>query len=272
MGRRIDVGDVLSKSTNLLSQKPVLLIPQVIVLVLSLIGDVANVATLSLAEVAILFITAVVSIIVTGAYPSLVQAALGGGQISVGHALRQAAGRFWTLLLAGILVGLIVVLGTIAFIVPGIIFATWYAYAVPAIMLENKGALDGMSASRAFGHDKKWSTFSIFLVVFVVAIVIGIIEVAVTLGSPLAGRVVQSLLSVPLEAWIAVIITYTYITYGPSAVTASPAVSQFGGVSPSPMPQPSTPFGPSPPRRFCRYCGSPVEPDSKFCSSCGAAL
>jgi hypothetical protein len=216
------------------------------------------------------FISAVVSIIITGAYPSMVQAALSGAPLSIEHSLRQAAGRFWTLLVAGILVGLIVFLGFIALIIPGIIFLTWYAYTVPAIMLENKGALAGMSASKAFGRDKKLSTFVLGFVAGIVVVVLVVIQGVLSLASSLLGHIVYSLLFVPVGAWLAVIVTYTYLTYGPSSVPASPET--FGRVPPVPMnPQVTQAVvSPSPPSaRFCKNCGSPIQPGTKFCSSCG---
>jgi zinc-ribbon domain len=273
VGKPIDVGEVLSKSTSLLTGTPALMIPQLIVLALSLLEDLANASTQSGLGVILAFISAVVSIIIAGAYPSMVQAALGGAPLSIEHSLRQAASRFWTLFAAGILVGLIVVLGLIALIIPGIIFVTWYAYTVPAIMLENKGALEGMSASKAFGRDKKWSTFVLGLVGFVVVIVVLGIQAALSMASPLLGHVVYSLLYVLLGAWISVIVTYTYLTYGPSSVPAAP-VSEFGGVPPAMMnrqqvPQADSPAAPSPPASFCKSCGSRIEPGSKFCANCG---
>lgn len=273
VGRPIAVGEVLSKSTNLLTKTPALLFPQAIVLVISLLEDAASRATFSLASLGLLFVSVIVSIIVAGAYPSLVQEALEGKQLAVGEGLSKALGKFWTLLVAGILVGLIVVLGTIALIIPGIIFATWYAYTVPAIMLEDKGALAGMSASRAFGRDKKWSTFSLFVIIFVVALVVGIIEAAVSFASGLGGRVVGSFLEVPFGAWVSVILTYTYLTYGPSSVPATPDSSMYGIPPPAaPYSQPDMPVSQNPPVNFCRNCGTPVQPGSKFCNNCGAAL
>jgi hypothetical protein len=269
VGRPIVVGEVISKSTSLVLKTPALLIPQAIILVLSLLEDAATGTTLGLTAV-LAFVTVVVSIIVMGAYPSLVQEAMDGKQLAVGEGLRKALGRFWSLLVAGILVGLIILLGTIALVVPGIIFLTWYAYTVPAIMLENKGALAGMSASKAFGRDKKWSTFSLLVVVLIVAFVIGIIEVAVSFASGLGGRVIASILEVPLEAWIAVIITYTYITYGPSSAPATPDASAYGIPPPAaPYSQPDIPVSQGTPASFCRNCGSPVQPGSKFCNNCG---
>src|SRR5208283_3666308 len=151
VGRPIQVGDVLSKGVDLVRKNPGLMIPQAIVLVFSLATDAVGASPLSLIRITLSIVTGVVSVIVLGAYPSMVQAVLGGGQISVTDSLGKAFHRFWTLLFATFLVGLIVALGLVALIVPGVIFITWYAYFVPAIMLEDKGVLAAMGASKAFG-------------------------------------------------------------------------------------------------------------------------
>ncbi len=274
VGKPIRVGDALSRSVDLIRKRPELMVPQGIVLVLSLLIAALGAATLSPLRLALSLASVVVSIMVAGAYPSMVQAALGGGQFSVSDSLRKAYNRFWTLFVAGLLVALIVVLGFIALIVPGIIFVTWYAYTVPAIMLEDKGATAGMAASKTFGRDKKWSTFTIGLVLGAVALVVYGIVAAVSVASPVVGQIVSAFLFVPLDAWIAVVLTYTYITYGPSSVAAT-EVPGYGVVTP-PFQQPPLPANPpvysSPQKNFCRSCGSPIEPDSKFCSVCGNPL
>ena len=275
VGRPIQVGDVLSRGVNLIRKNPELMIPQAIVLVLSLATDAVGASTLSLIRIALSIVTGVVSIIVIGTYPSMVQAVLGGGQISVTDSMGKAFHKFWTLLFAGILIGIIVALGFVALIVPGIIFITWYAYAVPAIMLEDKGVLAGMGASKAFGRDKKWSTFSIGIVLAIVHLVAYAIQAAIGLSSPLAGQVVYSFLEVPLEAWLGVCLVYTYITYGPSSVPQTMEGMGYGVPPFSPMEGPSpTVIPPSttvPQKNFCRFCGSPIQADSKFCSNCGSA-
>jgi hypothetical protein len=262
-----------------------LLVPQAVVLVVSLLEDIAGGATLSILRFFLVLITVVVTLIVAGAYPSLVQEALAGQPLNVTRSLRQAAGKFWSLLVAAIIVGVLVSLGLLAFIVPGIIFACWWAYTVPSIMLEGRGALDGMSASRAFGRDKKWSTFVILLAIIIVAIIIGVVEAVVSLGSPLAGRVVGSILSVPLQAWASVIFSYIYLTYGPSSTTPAVDSATLGmgpgtipptpppggavGQAPQLQPTPGTLTGAPGEKRFCPSCGSPITPDARFCPSCG---
>ena len=266
VGRPIVVREVLSKATNLLMKNPMLLVPQLIVLVLSLIEDFTR--SFSIYYILLFIISIIVSIIIMGAYPSLVQEALDGKPISIGNAIKQATGKFGTLFIAGIIVGLILFVGFIALIVPGLILLCWYIYTVPAIMLENKGALAGMSASKAFGRDKKWSTFTLLVVVVIVGIVIEVIDVAISSASALAGHVIYSLLSLPLDAWVAVIITYVYLTYGPSSAAVA-APSLCGPLNfPTPPPSP----GVSASKAFCQYCGTPVQPGAQFCPNCGHAL
>jgi hypothetical protein len=141
-------------------------------------------------------------------------------------------------------------------------------------MLEDKGATAGMAASKAFGHDKKWSTFKVFFVLLIVAVVVFIIEELFSFsGLALAGQVVGQILFVPISAWGSVIAAYIYITCGPSS-TAVAVGTLAPGVMPSAYPQPSMQAGtpPPPPPRFCSACGSPLEPGARFCRYCGKAV
>lgn len=270
VGRAIDVGQVISRSTRILIAQPVILVPQLIILVPTLLGDALSASSiLSPLRVLTSILSFVFSLIASGAYPSLVKAVIDGGQISLTEALGKAYRRFWTLLAASILVGIIVVLGLIALIVPGIILATWYAYTVPAIMLEDKGALEGMSASKAFGRDKKGRTFLIFVTVAIVGLIVLSIQSIVSIASPFVGELVYDILLVPLGAWISVILAYTYLTYGPSLVPAKTEPSGFG-MAPLAPPQPTASVGMS--GGFCQYCGAPIPAGSRFCASCGKSV
>jgi hypothetical protein len=271
IGRPIVVGDVIFRSARILIDRPFLMIPQLIVLIPALLVDLLTSSSpFNPLGLIIGILSGVLSVIVTGAYPPLVKAALEGGQHSVGEALGKAVQRFWTLLAAGILTVLIVALGFIALIVPGIILLTWYAYTVPAIMLDGKGATEGMAASKAFGRDKKGSTFLIFLTAGLVGLLLFAVESILSLGSRLLGQLVFSVLDVPLGAWVAIMITYTYLSYGPSPVPATAEAAGLG-MAPNVSPQPPVQAGASvaAPGNFCRFCGSPLRADSKFCASCG---
>jgi hypothetical protein len=254
VGKKIDIADALSKSVGIIVKNPVILVPQLIItVVVVLLGLLSSVSALGVLNLVSALVSALLSVLVIGAYPLIVKTVLDGGPISISVAVRRGIGRFWSLFAAGIVVGLFVIAGTIALIVPGIIILTWYAYTFPAIMLEDKGAMEGMSASKAFGRDKKMSTFLMFLVIGASSLVVAGIQVGLSFASPVAGRVVSDLLSIPIDVWLAVTLSYTYITYGPSSVPATTEV-------PSLVP------------RYCPNCGKPIQAGSMFCPNCGSSI
>jgi hypothetical protein len=246
-----------------------IMLPQLILAVFTLVTDLLSSSALSPLRVVIAIASGVLSLIVSGAYPSMVKAIVEGSEPSLAESLGKAVHRFWTLLAAGILVALIVGLGLIAIVVPGVIFATWYAYTVPAIMLEDKGALEGMAASKAFGRDKKGDTFLIFVAIAMAGLVLIIVQFILSLASPLLGNLVYAVLSVPYGAWVSVIFSYTYLTCGPSSVpTTTEAVGGVASLaSLQPPVQANAPIGT--PANFCQFCGSRIAPGSKFCGACG---
>jgi hypothetical protein len=261
VGRQIDVGEVLSRAWEILSKHPMIMLPQAVLLVPTLLGDLRGGFAIDALRLLAAIFSIVFVVMVYGAYPFMVQEILAGREPALGAALGSASGRFWSLVGGGILVLLIVGLGTIALVVPGIIFATWYAYTVPAMMLEGKGATEGMSASRAFGRDKKMSTFTILLSVALVGLLISVVQISISLFSPAAGDVVSALLDVPLAAFASVALSYAYISFGPSVN----ATHESPGMTQTPQPQSGT----SAPSRFCTSCGAAVQPGSRFCESCG---
>lgn len=273
VGRAIDVREAVSRSAGIISAKPLIMVPQLIVLVPTLLGDALGASSaLSPLRAIATILAAVASLVASGAYPSLVQTVLAGGELSPMDALGKAYRRFWTLLAAAIVVGLIVVLGTIALVVPGIIFLTWYVYTIPAVMLEDKGALEAMSASKAFGRDKKWKTFLMFLTVAVGYLVASVVDSIFSVASPVLGEVVYAILLVPIAAWASVIFSYTYLTYGPSLPPTATEPTRFG-VAPQASPQPpAPPVAPAAPGGYCPFCGSPVSVGAKFCGACGKAI
>jgi hypothetical protein len=278
VGKRLDAVDVLSKSLGILRTNSILLLPQIVILFLSLfnslvLNSLVGASPGSPLSIIVDLVEVVIAIIFSGAYPLMVKTIVEGRDVSLTDAVEGAFHRFWTLLVANILVGLIVALGILALVVPGIILLTLYVYTLPAVMLDEKGVLEGMSASKAFGRDKKWSTFFMLLVLLVAYIAVFVILTFFTLaGAHLAGTVVADILSVPLGAWTLVAISYAYVTCGPSSVAVPTATSQYWPAPPAPTLQPSTQPGVPSSSNFCSYCGSPVQPGARFCSSCGRQL
>jgi hypothetical protein len=91
-----------------------------------------------------------------------------GNEITVGQAYKFVLPKLLTLIGAGFLVGLIVWLGFIMCIVPGVIFGLWFALTTPSIIVENLRATKGMSRSKALASGNLGKIFCVgFLVILI---------------------------------------------------------------------------------------------------------
>lgn len=97
-----------------------------------------------------------------------------GNEITVGQAYRFVWPKFLTLIGAGILVVLVVYLGLLLLIVPGIIFGLWYALTTPAIVVENLKARKGMARSKALASGNLGKIFSVSFLIIVISWVVSI--------------------------------------------------------------------------------------------------
>ena len=152
------------------------------------------------------------------AYPAMFLLAMQDlhGQVATPDVLFKTAGRkFWPLLGLFILAGLGVAIGCLLLIVPGVILALAWSAAMPALVLENRGVFQSFGRSADLTRGKRWSIFLLYLLVFVVAVVIELVLLAIFGGfrgllSPqqsLAASVVPALLSVITVPFGAVLTT-----------------------------------------------------------------
>jgi hypothetical protein len=132
--------------------------------------------------------------------------------------------RILFLLAASIITGILIVLGLIVLVIPGIILAIIFSLVYPAIMLENTGVIESLSRSRALVSNRWLKTFGLLLVLgIIVAIVSGVVAV---ITAPLG--VVSPLLSSVLTAFINPIfpIAITLYYYSMKARTSPPQQAQ----------------------------------------------
>ena len=96
-----------------------------------------------------------------------------------------------------ILIGLGVSVGIILLIVPGLIFMTMWAIAVPVAVLENKGISESMSRSSDLTKGNRWRFFLILILFAAIAIVVSL---ALNAGIGLIAGVSANLPSAPM--WV----------------------------------------------------------------------
>ncbi len=92
----------------------------------------------------------------------------------------------WPIIITSILVGLIVLGGTILFIIPGIIFTIWYVFTYYIIVVEEKKGLEALKISKALVVGRWWSIVWRLLLPGLVfgigaAIIVGLLDKGITL-------------------------------------------------------------------------------------------
>ena len=95
-----------------------------------------------------------------------------GHEITVGQAYGFILPKSVTLIIATICTTLVTWLGLLFFIVPGVIFGLWFFLAVPAIVVENHRAMEGMSRSKALVAGNLGKAFAVGLVSGLIAYIL----------------------------------------------------------------------------------------------------
>lgn len=141
-----------------------------------------------------------------------------GNRPSLGRAYRRAFGKVTgTVLLTMVLVFVILAVGSLLLVVPGVVFGMWYSFAGPVVVLERTTALGALSRSRQLGKGYYLRNFGIVLLTMVAiwtpSIVLGFVWGLIVgfahLPAPLAhlvGSVFGALAAPPIS--IAIVLLY----------------------------------------------------------------
>ncbi len=241
---QFSVAEVLRGSFNIIRDKPIILLPQFIVAIILWMPDIigefletnkifSDLWSLPLYALAPLILFAVVfallllfiPAIVNAMYPLLIKNIIEGKEVDFKSVFSAATERALSVVGAMILVELIVIIGLFLFVIPGLIFLAWYYYTIPAIMLKDLGAIEGMSASKDFAKGKKFGTFLLYSIpFFLILLLFGAIIFLDVFMIPVMDWVVVFGIELFLFTWIAVIPAYAYIKYEGKEETMQGAV------------------------------------------------
>jgi hypothetical protein len=176
------------------------------ILVLEAVGPMMMLPILELlARVFFMAASAAVVVIASGAYL--------GREVSAGHAIRQVGRRFLSVLGAAVFQSLLILLGLLLLIVPGII-AMAYTFAMQqAVMIEGCSTDDAFQRSRelARGHLRPVLLTSVLAIVITLLAGMGIDEVMRWLIPP--GRMYPVLVNLSLVALNPLVASITTVLY-----------------------------------------------------------
>jgi hypothetical protein len=99
----------------------------------------------------------------------------GRADLSIGETFRSVQDKIGAIAGASLLAGLGIAIGLILLIVPGLFLITIWSLIVPAIVLENVGALDSFGRSRDIVRGNEWNVFGVVVLTFLILIAFGIV-------------------------------------------------------------------------------------------------
>jgi hypothetical protein len=260
MNAKLDTGRVFERIFEIYRDQFTLLIPAALILFIpvAILGGLVQTgggALLALASLAI-------GLVATYWYQGMVVEAVvdildGRRDHTVGSLFSSVTPFIGTLVGAGILATLIIVIGFILIIVPGLIALTFLAVVAPAVVIDRAGVTGALRRSRELVSGQAWHVFGVIVVLFLITALISGILSAIGgsvsddsfAGYAAADLIVRVLLG-PLSAIAATIIYVELrgVKGEPLTQDSAPtqALGQDAPVAPPP-PAPEAPAGPEAP-------------------------
>jgi uncharacterized membrane protein len=195
MLRPLSVGEILDTSFSLYRRHfgalaTVSLVCTGLPLVLRLFVEASGGLFANLTLVLLYFLCLVVlSLVATGATVFIVSESYLGRPLTAREALVRATPHMGRILIASLLMGLVILLGFLLMVIPGVILAVGLAVAIPAVVLEaGRSASGALSRSWELTRGSRWRIFGLGLTLFVllyipVVAISGLVAVLVPRGA-----------------------------------------------------------------------------------------
>lgn len=107
-----------------------------------------------------------------------------GEPITIGSAFRFALGKFWKLVGTLILAGLVIVLGFLLFVVPGIFFWIFYTLIAQVVVVENIGGGRALGRSKSLTKGHRWRILGLMILLLILGYIWSLIESLLGLALP----------------------------------------------------------------------------------------
>lgn len=177
----------------------------------------------------------VASVWLAGTIVRIVEDAEFDGQVnaSIGDLFGSVTSKIVSLILLGIVTGILIPIGFLLLIVPGVILLLMWIVSVPSMVVEDRGVFDSMSRSADLTKDNRMRILGVGILLAAAFVVIGFVATLLNAISPILGIIVGIVLAVIVYPWVAIVVTTLYFRLrelkGESAV-ATPAPG--GGIEP----------------------------------------
>jgi hypothetical protein len=250
MNAKLDTGRVFERIFKIYGEQFTLLIPAALVLFVPV--AILNGLVLAGGGALAALLTSVIALIATYWYQGMVVEAVrdildGRRDQTVGSLFASVSPVIWTLVGAGLLATLIVIIGFILIIVPGLIALTLLALVAPAVVIDRARVTESLRRSRELVRNNAWRVFGVIVVLFLLQAIVGGILTALAdsaTDDSFAGYAVADLIGrvliVPLGA-IAATVMYVELR----RIKGEPLVEDTTSGVTEPPPAPAGPEAPA---------------------------
>ena len=219
----------------------------------------SSLGTLLAAGLALVITAVVVFPIAAGTAVRIASEEVQGRKSSMTASASFAASKLLSMWALGIIVGLLVFVGLILLVIPGIILAIMFCLVLQALLIENAGVIGSLTRSRELVSHRWLKTFAIAIVLGIIIIIIS--AVLSIIAAPFGSA--SGFVSTVLGAFTAPIIPIaTTVYYYSNLARISPPAGPMMAGAAAPMPQPGM--------KFCPNCGTEMVSSATFCPKCGA--
>jgi hypothetical protein len=148
------------------------------------------------------------------------------GQANLQESFNYTMSRLLSLLAVSIITGVLIAIGMIALVIPGIILAIMFSLVVPVVMIERMGALESLSRSRFLVSNRWLKTFGLLLLFYVIIGIVSMLVAVASMPFGLASSLVSGILTAFIQPILPIGLTLYYY-------------SMIARVTPQEQPQPS---------------------------------
>lgn len=153
----------------------------------------------------LILVYTVISLAITNA---LIYAAAGKEKAEPIHLAKLGLRLVVPVILASLLVGLIVIGGLILLVLPGILFAIWYSFVQPVVLLEDKRNWAALKQSREYVRGRWWGVFGRLILLGLTSLIISVIIGLVSGWMGVVGDIASGLFSILVLTPITTIFLY----------------------------------------------------------------
>lgn len=179
-----------------------------------------------------------------GTIVRIVQDVEGDGRVDA--SLGELFGSVWPKLISlfflSIVLGILIGIGFILLIIPGVILTLMWIVSVPSMVVEDKGIFDSMSRSSELTRGNRMRILGIGILLIVAYIVVILATALLASITPILGIIVGIILAVIIYPYVAIIVAVLYFRLKELHGGAAPAVGGAEGGLEPPVP-PAPPAG-----------------------------